>query len=141
MFNGLPHRKGWVKNYPEFVDKPYIHFADRGGGEKNPKRTSYMEAPVQKFNQAFAGDICAFFGLDCASGDSFVLDKSQTLSMESIHVPEPVISMSIKPQEKKHADNFAKAVARFTKEDPTYKVLYLLTAYLTVTDNNVTLPP
>ena len=61
-------------------------------------------------------------GLDCASGDSFVLDKSQTLSMESIHVPDPVISMSIKPKDKKHADNFAKAVARFTKEDPTYKV-------------------
>ena len=71
--------------------------------------------------QAFAGDICAFFGLDCASGDSFVLEKSQTLSMESIHVPDPVIAMSIKPKDKKHADNFAKAVARFTKEDPTYK--------------------
>ena len=76
----------------------------------------------EQSSQAFAGDICAFFGLDCASGDSFVLDKSQTLSMESIHVPDPVISMSIKPKDKKHADNFAKAVARFTKEDPTYKV-------------------
>ena len=87
---------------------------------------------LKKFPQAFAGDICAFFGLDCASGDSFVLDKSQTLSMESIHVPDPVISMSIKPKDKKHADNFAKAVARFTKEDPTYKVLTVPVERLTL---------
>ena len=46
-------------------------------------------------DEAYAGDIVALFGVDCASGDSFVLDKSQTLSMESIHVPDPVISKSI----------------------------------------------
>ena len=69
-----------------------------------------------------AGDICAFFGIDCASGDTFVIDKNQALSMESIFVPEPVISMSIKPTDKKHSDNFSKAVQRFTKEDPTFRV-------------------
>ena len=68
--------------------------------------------PAIGFFKVYAGDICAFFGLDCASGDSFVLDKSQTLSMESIFVPDPVISMSIKPKDKKSTDNFSKAVQR-----------------------------
>ena len=49
---------------------------------------------------------------------------SQTLSMESIFVPEPVLSLSIKPADKKKSDNFSKAVQRFTKEDPTFRIWY-----------------
>eukprot|EP00088_Acartia_fossae_P001887 TRINITY_DN1073_c0_g1_i5.p1 TRINITY_DN1073_c0_g1~~TRINITY_DN1073_c0_g1_i5.p1 ORF type:complete len:778 (-),score=187.63 TRINITY_DN1073_c0_g1_i5:225-2531(-) len=79
---------------------------------------------MEDVNEVYAGDICAVFGVDCASGDSFVIDKNLTLSMESIYVPEPVISMSIKPSDKKSENNFGKAVARFTKEDPTYRVWF-----------------
>ncbi|XP_046961534.1 elongation factor G, mitochondrial [Vanessa cardui] len=79
---------------------------------------------MEEVNEVLSGDIFALFGVDCASGDTFVNDGKLQLAMESIHVPDPVVSMSIKPKNNKDRDNFSKAVARFTKEDPTFHFRY-----------------
>ncbi|CAG4973095.1 unnamed protein product [Colias eurytheme] len=79
---------------------------------------------MEEVTEVLAGDIFALFGVDCASGDTFVNDSKLQLSMESIHIPDPVVSMSIKPKNNKDRDNFSKAVARFTKEDPTFQFRY-----------------
>ncbi|XP_065331631.1 elongation factor G, mitochondrial [Cloeon dipterum] len=79
---------------------------------------------MEDVNEVYAGDIFALFGVDCASGDTFVVDKNLKLAMESIFVPDPVVSMSIRPSNNKDRDNFSKAVARFTKEDPTFRFHY-----------------
>lgn len=68
-----------------------------------------------------AGEICAVFGVDCASGDTFT-DGQLAYSMTSMFVPEPVISLSIKPKNSKESNNFSKAMNRFTREDPTFRV-------------------
>ncbi|KAL7302226.1 hypothetical protein TKK_0004900 [Trichogramma kaykai] len=79
---------------------------------------------MEDVNEVYAGDIFALFGVDCASGDTFVTKNDMGISMESIYVPEPVVSMSITPKNSKDRDNFAKAIGRFTKEDPTYRFTY-----------------
>jgi elongation factor G len=67
-----------------------------------------------------AGYIGALFGVDCASGDTFVA-PGQNLTMTSMYVPEPVISLAIKPNDHKAEINMSKALNRFSKEDPTFK--------------------
>ncbi|MCA1754570.1 MAG: elongation factor G [Spirochaeta sp.] len=75
---------------------------------------------MDDISEAPAGDIVAVFGVDCASGDTFC-KAGLNLSMTSMYVPEPVISLAIEPVDKKAADNMGKALNRFTKEDPTFR--------------------
>jgi len=75
---------------------------------------------MEDIEVASAGDIVALFGIDCASGDSFT-DGKVDAAMTSIHVPEPVIKLSVKPKDNKAQDNMSKALQRFTKEDPTFR--------------------
>ncbi len=70
--------------------------------------------------EAGSGDIAALFGVECASGDTFC-HPSLNYSMTSMFVPNPVITLAITPIDKKSADNMAKALNRFTKEDPTFR--------------------
>lgn len=79
---------------------------------------------MEDVNQVYAGDIFALFGVDCASGDSFVTNPDLQLSLESIHVAEPVVTMSIQLKNNQDRDNFSKGIARFTKEDPTLHYIY-----------------
>jgi len=67
-----------------------------------------------------AGHIGAMFGVDCASGDTFV-SPSINYAMISMHIMEPVISLSLKPVDNKSQINMSKALNRFTKEDPTFR--------------------
>ncbi len=72
-------------------------------------------------DQAGGGDIIAMFGIDCHSGDTFCHEDIR-VSMTSMFVPDPVVSLAIRPKDKQMANNFSKALNRFTKEDPTFHV-------------------
>ena len=75
---------------------------------------------MEDINEGSPGDIVALFGIDCASGDTFC-HPSLNYAMTSMYVPDPVISLAITPKDKKSADQMAKALNRFTKEDPTFQ--------------------
>lgn len=72
--------------------------------------------------KSVAGDIVALFGVDCASGDTFT-DGNIRYSMTSMFVPDPVIELAVAPKDKAGQVNFSKALNRFTKEDPTFRVM------------------
>ena len=75
---------------------------------------------MSEITEAGPGDIVALFGVECASGDTFC-SPGLNLAMTAIYVPEPVISLAIEPVDKAAADRIAKALNRFTKEDPTFR--------------------
>jgi len=75
---------------------------------------------MEDIDEIPAGHIAAMFGIDCASGDTF-MSPTVNYTMISMHVMDPVISLAIKPVDNKSQVNMSKAINRFTKEDPTFK--------------------
>jgi len=61
------------------------------------------------------------FGVDCASGESFC-EPNVNFSMTPMFVPDPVMSLTIKPKKNAMLDTFLKALNRFQREDPTFTV-------------------
>ncbi len=75
----------------------------------------------EDISDAGPGDIVAILGIDCASGDT-LCGEGVNYSLESIYVADPVISLSITPASNADQDRIAKALNRFMKEDPTFRV-------------------
>ena len=88
---------------------------------KVPRLVHMHSEEMEVIDTAYAGDIVAVFGVECASGDTFT-DGKINRAMSSMFVPDPVMSLAIEPKEQKTAGNFLKALQKFRKEDPTFFV-------------------
>jgi len=75
----------------------------------------------EEVKTAEAGDIVAFYGVEASSGETFT-DGKVNITLTSMHVPAAVISLAIAPKDRNAETNFSKALNRFTKEDPTFRV-------------------
>ena len=75
---------------------------------------------MEDIDAAGSGDIVAMFGIECNTGDTFT-DGKVKLNMTSMHVPDPVIALSIKAADSKSEASMGKALRRFTREDPTFR--------------------
>ncbi|CAM9672358.1 unnamed protein product, partial [Sphacelaria rigidula] len=92
---------------------------------KVPRLVRMHAAEMQDVDSVAAGDVVAMFGVDCSSMDTFT-DGSTQLAMSSMFVPDPVMSLAVAPSKSKKGgadtEGFGKALARFTKEDPTLRI-------------------
>ena len=111
----------YLRVYQGCLNKDSIITNTRSGRQTKVGRLVRMHADeMEEIESTGAGDIVAVFGLDCHSGDTFTEGKLN-VTMTSIHVPAPVISLSVKPVDNKSQVNLSKALQRFSKEDPTFQ--------------------
>ncbi|HPG24087.1 MAG TPA: elongation factor G [Myxococcota bacterium] len=111
----------YIRVYQGTLKKGDTIYNMRTGKKVKVGRLIRMHADqMQDIEDTCAGDIVALFGVDCASGDTFT-DGNINVAMTSMHIPDPVISLSIKPKDQKAADNMGKALGRFVREDPTFR--------------------
>ncbi len=114
----------YIRVYQGIIAKGSTIVNVRNGRKVKVGRVARMHADQMEDIEAIpAGHIGALFGIDCASGDTFVA-PGLSLTLTSMFVPAPVISLAIVPKDNKSQINMSKALNRFTKEDPTFKSHY-----------------
>jgi elongation factor G len=113
----------YMRIYQGTLTKGDFIVNNSAGGKrvKVPRLVRMHSSEMNDIESASAGDIVALFGVECASGDTFT-SESISYTMTSMHVPDAVISLAVAPKDKANATNFSKALNRFTKEDPTFRV-------------------
>jgi elongation factor G len=112
----------YVRIYQGVLRKSdFIHNLRNGKKVKVGRLVRMHANEMEDIEDACAGDIVALFGVDCFSGDTFT-DGTVDLAMTSIHVPDAVISLTITPKDGPSQINMSKALQRFSKEDPTFRV-------------------
>ncbi len=112
----------YLRIYQGRVDKGRPIFNMTTKKKHNVGRLVRMHAnEMGEIQSAEAGDIVALFGIDCATGTTFT-DGTVEVNMTSMHVPNAVIDLVIEAKNRDHLANLSKALNRFTKEDPTFRV-------------------
>ena len=96
----------------------------RTGEKLKVSRLGKMHANhMEDINETEAGDIFVLFGVQSASGDTLTTPNiSGKVSLSSMFVPSPVISLQINPKNKQQIEKMTKAFNKFKREDPTFHV-------------------
>ncbi len=110
----------YARVYQGKLQKGKQYKVARTGGNQRIGRVYRLHANKREdLELAAAGDIVGVMGIDCVSGDT-LCDPDINVSLESMHVPEPVMSISIMPERTADREPMSKALNRFCKEDPTF---------------------
>ncbi|MEQ8789727.1 MAG: elongation factor G [Pirellulaceae bacterium] len=113
----------FVRIYQGRMTKGELYFNQRTGKKERFSRIVRMHSDKrEEIDSASAGDIVAVMGIDAASGDTYA-SETKFCTLESMFVPEPVIKVAVSPIGRSDGDKLGKALARFRKEDPTFRVM------------------
>ena len=112
----------FMRLYQGRLTKGETYFNQRTGQKQRFSRIVKMHADKrEEIDSADAGDIVAVRGVDAASGDTYA-GENKYCTLENMFIPEPVIKMAINPATRDGADKLGKALARFMRRDPTFRV-------------------
>ena len=100
----------------------YIYNVSKGRRERIGRLLKMHANSREEVQSIAAGDLGAVIGLkDTTTGDTLA-DPDHPIVLESIEVPEPVITVAIEPASKADQDKLSNGLAKLAEEDPTFRV-------------------
>ena len=99
----------------------HVYNSTKGKRERIGRILQMHADKREEIQEVFAGDIAAAVGLkDTTTGDT-LCDEKQTVILESMDFPDPVIEIAIEPKTKAGQEKMGIALAKLAEEDPTFK--------------------
>ena len=99
-----------------------IHNASRQGRERLGRLLLMHANKREEIEEVDTGSIAATLGLKNTFTGDTLCGAGQTVLLEDIKFPEPVISMAVEPKSKADQDKLGDAMGRLAEEDPTFKI-------------------
>ena len=100
----------------------YIYNATRDKRERVGRMLLMHANSREEIKEAATGDIITLVGMkETITGDT-LCDESKPILLESIHVPEPVISIAVEPKTKADIEKMSLGLQALAKEDPSFRV-------------------
>ena len=102
----------------------YVYNVNSGKKERIGKLLQMHANKQSIIQEVYAGDIAAVVGLkDSTTGDT-ICDEKHPLRLESMHFPQPVLSLAIEPATKLDQEKLGFALKKLEEEDPSFSVKY-----------------
>ncbi|GAB4385462.1 MAG: elongation factor G [Elainellaceae cyanobacterium] len=116
-------RLTFIRVYSGVLTKgSYVYNATKGKKERVSRLIVLKADDRQEVDEMRAGDLGAVLGLkDTFTGDT-ICDESSPIVLESLYIPEPVISVAVEPKTKQDMEKLSKALQSLSEEDPTFRV-------------------
>jgi elongation factor G len=116
-------RLTFVRVYSGILKKgSYVLNATQNKKERISRLVILKADDRQDVEELRAGDLGAALGLkDTLTGDT-ITDEGSPVILESLFIPEPVISVAVEPKTKNDMDKLSKALQSLSEEDPTFRV-------------------
>jgi elongation factor G len=116
-------RLTFVRVYSGVLQKGSYVFNSTKNKKERISRLIVLKADDRiEVDELRAGDLGAALGLkDTLTGDT-LCDDSSAIILESLYVPEPVISVAVEPKTKQDMEKLSKALQSLSEEDPTFRV-------------------
>jgi len=100
----------------------YIYNPTRNSKERVGRLLLMHANKREEIEEAGAGNICSIIGLKNVKTGDTLCDEESPVVLESLFVPEPVLSLSIEPKTKADRDKLSTVLQRMGEEDPTFRV-------------------
>ncbi len=100
----------------------YVENTSTGEKERISRIVRMHANEREEVSEVFAGDIAAAVGLKSTFTGHTLVDEKRPLILESIVIPEPVISVAIEPKTKADQEKMGVALQKLAEEDPSFRV-------------------